>query len=129
MSGCLKVLIVDDSLIDREIVKAFIDRKFDVTEVSSGNELFENIEDINPDIILMDVMMPDMDGCETLRRLRSTDTFKDIPVIFITALHDSTLEEEYLPLTNEPILKKPFLPEEIIGKIETVLADHCLQSK
>ena len=112
-----KVLVVDD---EPRILK-FLSLKlaasgFDVTAADNGLQALEQTKKVNPDIILMDIIMPGMDGVETLRQLRKTC---HCPVIMFSAReHDF---EEIRKLGADDYIRKPFDPEEVVAKLHQVL--------
>ena len=116
-----KVLVVDDSLIDREILKAYLESNFDVFIACDGGECLASVTDVKPDIVLMDIMMPDLDGYELFGLIRTNPLTRNIPIIFISGLHISTFEEKYPELEEYNLLRKPVMQEELIQKIMQVL--------
>jgi CheY-like chemotaxis protein len=90
---------------------------YEVITAGSGKEALTLIENEKPDIILMDILMPGMDGFETLERLR---TFSDVPVIVFSA-HSSS-SDKALALGADDFIAKPFTPETLAKKIADVLA-------
>ena len=93
-----KVIVVDDDRTNLTVLRnALIDR-YDVFTVSSGEKLFILISKIVPDLILLDIEMPEMSGYEVIRRLKENDNTFEIPVIFITAMAEPESEIEGLDL-------------------------------
>ncbi len=87
-----KIIVVDDSLVNLLIVKnTFIDRH-DIFTVPSGEKLFRLLEKITPDMILLDIEMPEMNGYEVIKILKNSQATADIPVIFLTASPDPESE-------------------------------------
>lgn len=83
------VLVVEDSASAREIVVRILQREgYTVQGVSSAREALESIDEHRPDLVLLDMMMPEMDGMDLLRTLRSRPETRDVPVIFLSALSD-----------------------------------------
>jgi CheY-like chemotaxis protein len=114
-----KILIVDDDE-DIRIVSEVVARRigqWDVVLAASGEEALERAGEEQPDVILLDVMMPGMDGPTTLQHLRSGSRTADIPVIFLTARAQSHEVERYLALGADGVIVKPFeamtLPDQI----------------
>ena len=84
------ILLVDDMPTNLDILVACLSEEgFDVSVAKDGESALEGIDHERPDIILLDVMMPGMDGFETCRRLKAKPETKDIPVIFMTSLSDT----------------------------------------
>ena len=112
-----KLLLVDDDPHIRQIAQISLEDDFAVTLASSGAEALELSEREQPDVILLDMMMPGMDGITTLAKLKERPSTADIPVIFLTAKVQSQDLENYKKMQVVGILSKPFepmtLPEEI----------------
>ena len=91
-----------------------------VHQCSSGQEALEAVGDFMPDLILLDVMMPGMDGPTTLKSLRGHDEFAAIPVLFMTAKVQSDEVEEYLALGAVGVIHKPFDPMALSDEIRAL---------
>lgn len=113
-----KVMLVDDNITNLTIGKNILSETYDVFTVPSGEKLFKILEKATPDIILLDVEMPDMDGYETIKRLKSDEASADIPVIFLTARSDTGSEVEGLALGALDYITKPFSPPLLIRRID-----------
>jgi DNA-binding response OmpR family regulator len=83
----------------------------------------------NPHLILLDVMMPGMNGFEVCRRLKENTKTQDIPVIFMTALSDTDDKIKGFQLGAVDYVTKPFEPEEVLSRIRTHLTLYCLQQQ
>src|SRR5262252_10590136 len=84
------VLVVDDTIDNLRLLSDLLgEQGYDVRAVTSGRQALQAVEHDPPDLILLDITMPEMDGFEVCRRLKATDRCKDVPVIFITALTDT----------------------------------------
>ena len=112
------IFVVDDNNMNRVIVKDALKEHFKVTVIPSAEKLFMLMEKITPDIILLDIFMPEMDGFEAAQRLRNNSKYADIPVIFLTSTIDNTARERARELGVTEILTKPFLKPELIEKIK-----------
>ena len=120
----VRVLIADDERRIRELlVDTIVDVGYDVIEASNGSEALKKAFAERPDVILLDVMMPVMDGFEVLRKLKETATTKDIPVILITAM--SAREGEHLGLVwgVEHYITKPWEPGMVEAAIRVALRE------
>ena len=85
-----KVLIVDDNELIRRLASTLLTKKnYEVATATNGRHAIEQIRSFNPDVILLDVMMPEMDGFECCRRLKSNDSTMDIPVIMVSSNTES----------------------------------------
>ncbi|WP_310482640.1 response regulator [Chamaesiphon sp. VAR_48_metabat_403] len=128
-SDIKRVLVIDDDLNIREVVSMCLHKLkgWDVQTVSSGQEGLNNIQIQHPDAIVLDVMMPEMDGLAFLRKLRADRNTKVIPVILLTAnryLPDRDLLTE---LGVVEIVSKPFLPIDLVRQIDRALEiNGCL---
>ena len=94
---------------------------FKVSCCSSGAEAIERIDEINPDIILLDVMMPMVSGPETLKRLKSTTTAERTPIVFMTARVQQKEIEEYIQIGAAAVLHKPFDPMQLSSQLKEIL--------
>jgi two-component system OmpR family response regulator len=118
-----KVLVVDDEEHITELVALGLGYNgFDVQRVSSGRAALEAIAERKPDLIVLDVMLPDLDGFEVARRLRQSEgAGTRVPVIFLTA-RDTTAEKvQGLRLGSDDYVTKPFSIEELIERVKAVL--------
>ena len=118
-----KVLIVDDNPPMIFSVKAGledIDPSFEVAGVESGEECLAYLKTNRPDLILMDIMMPEMDGWDVTARIKENEELKDIPIIFLTAKGDS-LSKGLGMLTSEDYVEKPFDSLDLKRRIDKVL--------
>jgi CheY-like chemotaxis protein len=80
-----RILVVDDNPASRELLRSALEPRYDVDEASDGHAALTSVRDAVPDLILLDIQMPDMDGYETLRAMRLEPETAGIPVIAITA--------------------------------------------
>ena len=110
------VVVVDDDVTNLNMAGRILSKaNMRVTALKSGRALLDYIEDKKPDLILLDIMMPDMDGFETLKKLRDREKkagIEDvIPVIFLTADDNEESEKKGLSLGAMDFIKKPFVPD------------------
>ena len=113
-----KIIIVDDNIVNLSNARNALVQKYDVFTVISGNKLFRLLEQVIPDLILLDIEMPEMDGYEVLEILKRSGTTAGIPVIFLTAVIDPTSELKGLNLGAIDYVTKPFSRELLIKRIE-----------
>jgi len=114
------ILAVDDKLENLKVLIAYLeDSGFELMVAQSGEETFKHIERIIPDIILLDVLMPGIDGFETCRRLKKDEATKDIPVIFMTALTDTVDKVKGFEAGAVDYLTKPLQHEEVLARVNT----------
>jgi len=116
-----KVLVVDDEQDFLSIMNFFLTLEgFDVETVSDGSEAMQSIEKRLPDLILLDIVMPNMDGYSTLKALQGRTDTRDIPVIMLSILEKSKGDTETLHFTD--YLVKPFSADMLIQKVHETLA-------
>jgi len=116
-----RVLIVDDSRIGLTHLEKILEHEYTLYTASSGVEAIQIAKSNKPDIILLDVVMPHMDGYETLTILRSIMETKDIPVIFITSLGNDSDEEKGLNLGAVDYITKPYNPVVVKLRVSIIL--------
>ncbi|MGB0682949.1 MAG: response regulator [Magnetovibrionaceae bacterium] len=126
MPSLSKVLYVeDDPDIQAVALLALVDvGGLDVKACSSGAEALGAAEAFGPDLILLDVMMPEMDGPETLQHLRKLDGLADTPVIFMTAKVMSDDIERYKSLGAIDVIAKPFDPISLAEQLNTIWSEN-----
>jgi PleD family two-component response regulator len=106
-----KVLIVDDIPANIHILAEALGEEYDVRVATDGLKALELAADLDkPDIILLDIMMPGMDGLEVCRRLRDNPECREIPVVFVTAMTERDVEIQGLELGAVDYISKPFVP-------------------
>jgi putative two-component system response regulator len=116
-----KILIVDDAIGNIELIGSILGKEFSVCFASSGAEGLELIARYPIDLILLDVMMPGLDGFEVCRRLKAGAATRDIPVIFLTGL-ESAVDEEYgLSLGADDFIHKPVSPPVVLARVRNHL--------
>ena len=122
------ILIVDDSPQNLRVIESYLRKQGFNTLIASRGELaLKRIQYAHPDLILLDVMLPGIDGFETCRRLKANETTKDIPVIFITALTETAHKIEGFNVGGVDYITKPFQVEEVLARVQTHLNLFKLQ--
>jgi two-component system alkaline phosphatase synthesis response regulator PhoP len=117
-----KVLIVDDEPDAVIATKRALEADgYNVIEANNGNMAFDILKSDIPDVILLDVMMPDMDGFEVCRRLKEETLYENIPVIMLTAKGEINDKVEGLDIGADDYMTKPFNLKELKARIKTVL--------
>ena len=112
------ILAVDDIATNIMLLKAVLSRaKYKIVTASGGNEALEKAATELPDLILLDIMMPDMDGYEVIKHLKADPALQDIPVIFLTALHNPEDIVKGFKLGASDYVSKPFNHEELITRV------------
>jgi DNA-binding response OmpR family regulator len=100
---------------------------FDISVAQSGQEALKRVSDLTPDIILLDVVMPEVDGFETCRRLKANETARTIPVIFMTALTDVESKVKGFEAGGVDYVTKPVEAKELLARLTTHLTLRRLQ--
>lgn len=128
MHELLSVLVVDDNPTNLNLLFELLDEAgFEVLVSQNGESALKRAKNAHPDIILLDVLMPGMDGFETCELLKATGATKDIPVIFMTALSDTDSKVKGFGLGAVDYVTKPFQPEEVLVRVRTHLTIQELQ--
>ena len=114
-----KILIVDDDSHIRELIRVFLSNDgFDVEEAADGVEALAKLKNIKTDLIILDIMMPNLDGWELCRRLRQSS---DMPVLMLTAKAETSQKIKGFQLGTDDYLVKPFEPLELVARVKALL--------
>ena len=116
-----KIIYVDDVNYSLVSVKSRLGEKYDIFPADSAVKLFELLEYFTPDLILLDVNMPDIDGYETIKSLKTNERFSEIPVIFVTGNSDRESVVKGLSLGAADYVVKPYTASKLIESIEANL--------
>ncbi|MCL2827073.1 MAG: response regulator, partial [Eggerthellaceae bacterium] len=117
-----RIIAVDDNLTNLAVIKNILKPYYEVYPVSSAVKMFDLLEHVAADLILLDVEMPELNGYETIKILKNNPRFMSIPVIFVTALRDEENEMEGLELGAVDYINKPFVASLLLRRIETHLS-------
>ena len=113
-----KILIVDDVMSNVLLLKVLLtNEKFAIATANNGQQALEQVEKEHPDLVLLDVMMPDLSGFEVAQRLKSNPDTADIPIIFLTALNSTTDIVKGFQVGANDFISKPFNKEELIIRV------------
>ncbi|MFN3692225.1 MAG: response regulator transcription factor [Fervidobacterium sp.] len=118
----MKVLVVDDSDVLRKITVYNL-RKLgmEVEEAVDGIEGLEKMKVWGPDVVILDIMMPRMDGFTVLKEMKKDDSIKDIPVIVLTAKGGQNDQQIALSLGAKRVMTKPFSPTQLLEEVKSVV--------
>jgi two-component system, OmpR family, alkaline phosphatase synthesis response regulator PhoP len=122
-----KVLIVDDEPNLRRLSRTILSKNFDVVEAEDGKQAVEIANSQQPDVILMDMMMPNMDGLTACYAIRNHQDTKSIPVIMVTAIGFELNVKLSQQVGANGYVTKPFTPKELFDKIELVLSTLAIK--
>ncbi len=117
-----KLLLVDDEPSNIHVLRAILQDDYDLMFAKSGTKAIELAHEQHPDLILLDVMMPEMNGYEVCRELKSVEQTKDIPVIFVSALDEKHNEVEGIQVGGSDFLIKPVFPDLVKHRVDKILS-------
>ena len=124
------ILIVDDEPANLTVLwKLLAKHGYYVRPVRNGETALDSIRKAPPDLILLDIIMPGMDGFETYRRLKADESTRGIPVIFLTALTETSDKMKAFELGAADYITKPFQPEEVLARVNTHLMQRKMQQQ
>jgi len=118
-----KIMMVDDDQAILMMGRVILKEKYDVFPIQSAAKLFDLLQKVVPDIILLDIKMPEVDGLETLKRLKADERYEKIPVIFVTSIDDDRSVYEHMTIGAYSTVAKPFSAPELHSRIENCLND------
>jgi len=117
-----KIVAVDDNPENLNALKNTLKESYMVYPNPSAQDMFELLEHVRPDLILLDVEMPGMNGYEAIKKLKSDDKYREIPVIFLTSMNDEQSEKEGLQLGAADYIHKPFVSPVLFERIKAHLS-------
>lgn len=120
-----KILAVDDSSFNLRVIKGMLSDHYEVFGAISGEIAFRYLRQKKPDLILLDIAMPGMDGFEIMRRLKACPEYSHITVIYLTAKSDKATEAECLRLGAYDFIAKPVVREVLLSRIGRALEAEC----
>jgi DNA-binding response OmpR family regulator len=121
-----RVLVVDDEARIRAVVRGYLEREgFEIAEASDGEQAIRAQQAWDPDLVVLDVMLPGLDGVEVLRQLR---TRSEVPVILLTARAEEVDKLVGLSVGADDYLTKPFSPRELVARVKAVLRRGAARS-
>jgi CheY-like chemotaxis protein len=121
-----KIIVVDDEEDQLYTVKKtleYADKDFDIVTINSGNNCLQYLKNNDkPDLILLDIMMPEMTGWELYDKIKENDNWRNIPIVFLTARTDETAEKAG-KFFGEDYIEKPFDTENLVERIKKIIKD------
>ena len=111
------VFVVDDMETNLFVMKKAIEKVYKTYTFTSAEIMFKNIERITPDLILLDIEMPEMDGFEAIQKIKQDERFNKIPVLFITGTINEEKEKKGYQLGALGFIKKPITTDDLLQKI------------
>jgi len=117
-----KILAVDDSEIDLQILENMLNDKYHILPTKSGKEALDYLLHYSKvDLILLDLIMPEMDGWETFSRIKDLGIITEIPIAFVTAVHGEEEQDRARKIGAADYIFKPYTREDLIKRIEKIL--------
>lgn len=123
------ILIADDEPDMRRYLRAELEEEYDLIEAVDGAQALAKSQQFRPDIILLDMMMPEMDGLEVCRALRAQDATANIPVVLLTARADEETKFDALQAGANDFLAKPFSSNELQARVKNLIETHYFHRK
>ncbi len=127
MNGKQRVLVVDDESLNIDILAELLNDEYKIIVAKSGEQAISVANNDAPDLVLLDIMMPNMDGFEVCKRFKNSDSLKDVPILFISALNDSNNKINGFKVGAVDYITKPFQPDEVKARVRTHLQLYYLQ--
>jgi DNA-binding response OmpR family regulator len=117
-----KILVADDIKQNVKLLRVILTAaEYDVIEAYDGNEALEKARTENPDLILLDIMMPKLTGYEVCQKLRAEEATKNVPIIMITALHEMNDRIKGIEAGADDFISKPFNKTELLARVKSLL--------
>jgi PleD family two-component response regulator len=118
-----KILLVDDDEIQREIIEHMLNDEYDVIKARSGNDALNHLyhNDFIPNLILLDILMPDMDGWEVFTRIRAISLLKNVPIAFLTTIDESDAEKKAYEIGAIDFIRKSNDKEALIARVKNII--------
>lgn len=123
-----KIMIVDDSPIMLRNIKNILDQKYQVFITTSGKQALSAIPEKEPDLVILDYKMPEMDGRTVFEEMRKDEYMKNIPVIFLTSVSDSKTIQSILRLQPAGYILKPPDQDKVLETIQKILRKEVKKS-
>ena len=125
-----KILVADDNVQNCELLQAYLDDlDCEVIVAYDGQETLDKVAAENPDLILLDIMMPKVSGFEICRKLKSDDATRDIPIVMVTALTEIGDIERAVEAGTDDFLSKPISKLELLTRVKSLLRVRHLKSE
>lgn len=131
------LLIVDDELISLALLDKVLSKDYDISEAKSGKEALGILRDGGIDLVLSDLLMPEMSGIDLLKAMQEDPDLRDIPLMMITADNGTEAETEALRLGAVDVVRKPFVPQILLARVRNLIAlkrslreaEHALENE
>jgi len=125
MNGKQKILVADDELYIRLLVKDILEPEFTVVEASNGEEAVSVARAEQPDLVLMDILMPKLDGYTACYAIKNSEQTKNIPVVMLTGVGHELNRQLSQEMGATAYITKPFNPEDLLDKAKQYASTLC----
>jgi len=125
MNDKQKILVADDELYIRLLVKDILEPEFNVVEASNGEEAISATRAEQPDLVLMDILMPKLDGYTACHAIKNSEQTKDIPVVMLTGVGHELNRQLSQEMGATAYITKPFNPEDLLDKARQYASNLC----
>jgi len=118
-----KILLVDDDVMHLKTAELFLKNEYQIYLTKSGNEAldFLNKKEFVPNLILLDILMPEMDGWEVFKRMKKIDFLKNVPIVFLTSLEDESDKKRAFQMGITDYILKPFNMTELKSRVKDII--------
>ena len=123
--GKKKILIVEDNLDLFRPLELLLKGSYEIVSATNGKQAVELAASVHPDLILMDIIMPEMDGLEAMRLIRQNPETQGVPILAVTATVSNTIEEECYNMGCDDYICKPFTFDQLLPRIEKLLTPEA----
>jgi two-component system cell cycle response regulator DivK len=124
-----KILIVEDNELNLKLFRDLLEANgYETHETKDGTEAFDMTHDLNPDLILMDIQLPEISGLDITKRIKADEKVKDIPIIAVTAFAMKDDEEKILRAGCEAYISKPISISNFLETIKSFLGEEATQA-
>jgi CheY-like chemotaxis protein len=124
MTDKKKILVIDDDEVHILTAESFLKDDYEVFSVKSGKEALEHLIKGNiPNLLLLDILMPNMDGWETFNRIKAISCLEDVPIIFLTSVSEIAEEKRAFEIGAKDYIKKPYVKNELLDRIKIVMEE------
>lgn len=121
-----RILVVDDDSVNLKMAEFFLKDNYEVVAALSGSRALKFLEQNVPDLILLDLHMPEMDGMEVLEKIQEMEHLRQVPVVFLTADDEEETEQKLLQAGAAGYVQKPFMSASLLQKIGQILGKEKL---
>jgi len=117
-----KILVVDDDEVHILVAENILKNEYEVFTAKSGKEALDHLlHGLVPDLLLLDILMPDMDGWETFNRIKALSYLKDVPIVFLTSVSKTTEEKRAFEIGADGYITKPYDKKELLDRIKKII--------